>query len=448
MDEPIRHPLAYARFLRGWSQNDLVGQLRQAARRRPEGLRCGVDKPAVSRWEHGRKKPDTESQLLLADAFDVPISDLERYPWPHWLPGREDPVPLGSAYTVHSLRDAQRAVMDRERRTFLTYSALALAGLATQWAALEPGRLATAADGGTRVDGELMTWLEETGAKLAALPTEQRQHTVKLTEAHLDTVTDLLERGRFDERTGRRLHLLASSLASTCGWYRFDQGQHYAAGKFWSAALSNAHTAQDRDQGAGVLADFAYQAIWLGRPDAAVEPLGQALVHTRHPVARATLRLRRARAHAAMGDAGACHDDLKAAEAALSAGRRDPAPSWCRWMSTADLSVDSGQCMLDLGRTDDARVRIGEGLSLLPRSRDKTRGVFRTYEARSLIRAGEVEQALAVSAESLDLAQRIGADRCVALVRDLGPEFRPYTAVDGVRDFLERLRSCGARREG
>ncbi|WP_018570711.1 hypothetical protein [Streptomyces sp. PsTaAH-124] len=74
--------------------------------------------------------------------------------------------------------------------------------------------------------------------------------------------------------------------------------------------------------------------------------------------------------------------------------------------------------------------------------------MFRTYEARSLIRAGEVEQALAVSAESLDLAQRIGADRCVALVRDLGPEFRPYTAVDGVRDFLERLRSCGARREG
>jgi hypothetical protein len=98
--------------------------------------------------------------------------------------------------------------------------------------------------------------------------------------------------------------------------------------------------------------------------------------------------------------------------------------------------------MLDLGRTEEARARIEEGLSLLPRSRDKTRGVFRTYEARSLLQAREVEQALVVSNESLDVAQRIGADRCVKLVRDLGPSFRPYKSVDGVPEFLERLRSC------
>lgn len=441
MDEPIRHPLAYARFLRGWSQSDLVARMHRAARMRPEGLRSGVDKAAVSRWEHGRKKPDAESQLLIADAFDVPVSDLERYPWPHWLPGREEPVLLGSAYTVHALRDAQRAVMDRERRTFLTYSALALAGLASQWAALEPDRLTAAADG-THVDEELMSWLEETGTKLSALPTEKRQHMIKLAEAHLDTVTDLLESGRFNELTGHRLHLLASSLASMCGWYRFDQGQHYAAGKLWNAALSNAHTARDRDQGAGVLADFAYQAIWLGKPESAIEPLSQALIHTRHPMARSALHLRRARARAAMGNTGACHQDLRAAEAMLLTDMPDPAPSWCRWMSTADLAVDSGQCLLDLGRTEEARARIEEGLSLLPRSRDKTRGVFRTYEARSLLQAREVEQALAVSNESLEVAQRIGADRCVKLVRDLGPAFRPYGSVDGVPEFLERLRSC------
>lgn len=440
MDEPIRHPLAYARFLRGWSQSDLVTGMHRAARMRPEGLRCGADKAAVSKWENNRKKPDIESQLLIADAFDVPVGDLERYPWPHWLPGREDPIPLGSAYTVHALRDAQRAVMDRDRRTFLTYSALTLAGLASQWASLEPERLTAATDGATHVDEELMGWLEETGAKLSALPTEKRQHMIKLTDAHLDTVTDLLEEGRFDEPTGHRLHALASSLASTCGWYRFDQGEHYSAGKLWNAALSNAHAARDRDQGAGVLSDFAYQAIWMGKPELAVEPLSQALIHTRHPTARSALHLRRARAHAAMGNAGACHQDMKAAEAMLLTDTRDPAPSWCRWMSTADLAVDSGQCMLDLGRTDEARSRIEEGLSLLPRSRDKTRGVFRTYEARALLQAREIEQALAVSNESLDLAQRIGASRCVKLVRDLGPTFRPYKSVNGVPEFLARLR--------
>ncbi|MER7759179.1 helix-turn-helix transcriptional regulator [Streptomyces sp. NPDC097619] len=441
MDDPIRHPLAYARTLRGWSQTDLVARLHRAAATRPEGLRSGVDKTAVSRWENGRKTPTLESRLLLADAFDVPISDLERYPWPHWLPGRDDPTPLGAAYTVQALRDAQRAAMDRERRTFLTYSALALAGLASQWATLEPERLTTAL-AGKRVDTDLVDWLEETSARLTALPTEQRQHTIKLLDAHLATVTDLLEDARYSEPVGTRLHLLAASLAGTCGWYRFDQGHHYAAGKLWNAALTNAHTARNRDLGAGVLSDFAYQSIWLGQPATAVEPLSQALIHTRHPTARSLLHLRRARAHAALGNATDCHRDLTAAENSLLTDSPDPAPGWCRWMSTADLAVDSGQCLLDLGRTDEARHLIEQGLNLLPRTRDKTRGVFRTYEARSLLKAGEVDQALAVGTESLDLATRIGADRCVTLVRELAPGFAPYRSVDGVPEFLERLRTA------
>lgn len=102
----------------------------------------------------------------------------------------------------------------------------------------------------------------------------------------------------------------------------------------------------------------------------------------------------------------------------------------------------SGISFLDLGRTDEARARIDEGLGLLPRTRDKTRGVFRTYEARSLLQARKVERALVVSTESLDLATRIGADRCVTLVRELAPAFKPYRQVDGVPEFLERLRTA------
>ncbi|MBQ0828578.1 helix-turn-helix transcriptional regulator [Streptomyces tagetis] len=440
MDDLIRHPLAYARALRGWSQTDLAVRIHRAARRRPEGLRSGTDKAAVSKWENWRKTPSIESQLLIADAFGVPIGDLEAFAWPHWLPGQERPVPLGPAFTVRALRDAQRAAMDHRRRTFMTYSALALAGLATQWAALEPGRLTTALDG-KQVDGELVDWLEGTSAKLNALPTEQRQHTAKLMDAHLDMVTDLLEHGRYTEPLGQRLHLLAASLAGTCGWHRFDQGWHFAAGKLWNAALANAHAARARDLGAGILSDFAYQSIWLTQPGAALEPLSQALVHTRHPTARSLLHLRRARAHAALGAASACHRDLAAAEAALLTDSPDPAPAWCRWMSEADLAVDSGRCMLDLGRTDEAHARIGEGMSLLPRSRDKTRGIFMTYEAHSLLQARDVEQALTVTNRSLDLATRIGAERCVALVRELVPAFKPYRGVDGVTDLMDRLRA-------
>ncbi|MFJ8430788.1 hypothetical protein ACIQ9P_05765 [Kitasatospora sp. NPDC094019] len=41
--------------------------------------------------------------------------------------------------------------------------------------------------------------------------------------------------------------------------------------------------------------------------------------------------------------------------------------------------------------------------------------------------------------QSLDLATRIGADRCVTLVRELAPAFKPYHQVDGVADLMDRL---------
>ncbi|MEW1673164.1 hypothetical protein ACFU90_17970 [Streptomyces noursei] len=81
-------------------------------------------------------------------------------------------------------------------------------------------------------------------------------------------------------------------------------------------------------------------------------------------------------------------------------------------------------------------------MSLLPRARDKTRGIFLTYQAKGYLQSNDVEQALAVTSESLNLATRIGAPRCVALIRDLAPAFTPYRRVDGVPEFLERLKAC------
>ncbi|MEY9949457.1 helix-turn-helix transcriptional regulator [Kitasatospora sp. GAS1066B] len=435
MDDPIRHPLTYVRVQRELTLEDLARLCRQAAAKR--GLRSGIDRQRVWKWENYQAGPSSESELLLADALDVPVEDVEMFGWPDWLPGHDVPLPLGSAYTVQTLREAQRTAMDR--RNFMTFSAISLAGLAAQWALVEPDHLTTAL-GGRSVDGELVDWLESTSTRLTTLPTEQRQHTAKLMDAHLATVTNLIADGRYSERTGKRLHLLAASLATTCGWHRFDQGHHSAAGRLWSASLHSAHAAGDRDFGAGVLSDFAYQSNWLGRPNISVDLLGNALSRTEHPTARSLLLLRRARAHAALGERSDCYRDLSAAETELSTTAADPAPSWCVWMSPADLTVDSGQCMLDLGRSDLAKARITEGMSLLPRSRDKTRGIFLTYEARSHLQSGEVERALAVTNESLDLATRIGAERCVTLVRELAPAFRRYQQVEGVPEFLERLR--------
>ncbi|MFF7616371.1 hypothetical protein [Streptomyces lavendulae] len=105
-------------------------------------------------------------------------------------------------------------------------------------------------------------------------------------------------------------------------------------------------------------------------------------------------------------------------------------------MSEADLAVDSGQSLLDLGDSRRAHQFITEGQALLPDSRAKTRGVFLAYEAASYLQLKEPERAAHAAEEALALSRRIGAPRCERLLQGLVPDFQPYRAADGVPAFL------------
>ncbi|WP_415939929.1 XRE family transcriptional regulator [Streptomyces sp. 039-1] len=294
-----------------------------------------------------------------------------------------------------------------ERRTFLTISGGALTALAADWALGPTGALAQARDG-KPVDDDFLTLLENTSQPLAGLATEQRQHTALLLDAYLATVTELIQHGRYSPATGHRLHTLAASLAQTVAWHRFDLGQHAPASQYWVAALHNAHAAGDHDMGAGLLGDLAYQAAWRKDHTTAASILGHALTRAQNPAARCLLQLRLARTLAAQNDRQAVLRALSAAEKHLADSGTDR-PVWCSWASEADLAVDSGQALLDLGDTGRAQQLITEGEQLLPVARDKTRGVFLTYQAASHLDQKEPEPAAAAATQALLLARRIGA---------------------------------------
>ncbi|MFG2170584.1 XRE family transcriptional regulator [Streptomyces niveus] len=425
MDELIRHPLAYARWMRGWSQSDLAQQMRVAARRR--GLRAGTSRQRVSLWEK-RVVPDEFSQMLLSDVFDIPYEQAAALGWPHWLPGHETPAPLGAGLTVAVLRKA--VLMAVDRRTFLAVTPAALGSLALQWATIEPAPAGGDTDG-RPVDPSFVDWLEESAHGLTSMSTAHRQHTSPLLDGHLGTVVNLLEHSTYNRALGKRLHTLASALAQTVAWHRFDHERHAAANRYWHAAVHSAHEAGNTDLGAGALSDIAYQSIWLGRPQAAVECLGHALSRTANPTARSLLFLRKARAHAMLGEARDCYRALARAESLLGSTTEE-APGWCAWMSPADLSVDTGRCLIDLGLPSRAHDQITQGVSLLPRSRDKTKAVFLAYEAESLLAGGEVQQAAELARRSLVLAEQIGASRCVQQIRDLSGRFSAYGSEHGV----------------
>lgn len=376
--------------------------------------------------------PDEFSQMLLSDVFDIPHAQATALGWPHWLPGHETPVSLGAGQTVTVLRKA--VLMAVDRRTFLALAPAAVGSLALQWATIDPA-LAVGVTGGSPVDPAFVDWLEESAHGLTTMPTVHRQHTGPLLDGHLETVVNLLEHSGYNRALGVRLHTLASALAQTIAWHRFDHEHHAAANRYWQAAVHCAHEAGNTDLGAGALSDIAYQSIWLGRPRAAVECLGHALSRTTNPTARSLLLLRKARAHAMLGEARDCYRELAHAEKLLDSTVEE-APGWCAWMSPADLAVDTGRCLIDLGRPRRAHDQITQGVSLLPGARDKTKAVFLGYEAESLLARGEVQQAAELARRSLTLATQIGASRCVQQIRDLSGRFSAYGSEQGVELLL------------
>ncbi|MDX3366185.1 helix-turn-helix transcriptional regulator [Streptomyces sp. ME02-6987-2C] len=426
MDDRCLHPLARARRARGLSQQQLAARVRDSAARR--GLRSGTDASRIRKWERGIR-PDADSQSYIAQALGL-SADIIDGPWPDWLPLTDTGVvPLATHATVPALREALRTV---DRRTFLTVSSAALTTLTADWAAADTPKAVSAQLAG---DGDLADVLELTARQLAAADPVHHPHTTRLLREHLATVTDLLDRGSYGPATRYRLHTLAADIAHTLAWRRFDNGDNAQAAQYWIAALHNSHAVHDTDRGAGLISDLAYQAAWQSDHALAGQLLIHALSRATHPAARSLLQLRLARTHAARRETRPALRALAAAEKHLdqTAGDR---PTWCAWLSDADLAVDSGQTLLDLGDSARAHQLITDGERLLPAHRGKTRGIFLAYQAASHLDLKEPEPAATAAIQSLLLARRIHAPRCISLVEDLIPRFQPYRQTPGVTDLL------------
>jgi transcriptional regulator with XRE-family HTH domain len=434
VDDRDPHPLTAARRARGLSQTALAAGVRKAAARR--GLRSGCDRPRIRKWERGIT-PDSDSQLYIAEALGLP-PDVVALPWPHWLPPSTDGVvPLTQHSAVPALREALTPV---ERRAFLTISTTALTGLASQWASAPRVTALTHAAGQSDEDEDLIDILHASADRLTSAGPPHEQHTTRLLTAHLDTVTDLLHTGRHRPAAQRRLHTLAVDLAHTLAWRHFDHGTHSVATRHWIAALHNTHVLGDTDRGAGLLSDLAYQAAWRKDHTLAQDLLTHALTRARHPAARSLLHLRLARSLAAspIPRPKTARRALHAAEHDLHRAGTDR-PAWCTWMSDADLAVDTGQTLLDLGDTRPAHQLITEGEHLLPPARDKTRGIFFAYQAASHLNHRDIEPAAQAATTALELARRTRAPRCEQLVQRLAPAFRPHARHDTVARFLHLL---------
>lgn len=199
-----------------------------------------------------------------------------------------------------------------------------------------------------------------------------------------------------------------------------------------------------RALGAHILGEMAYQAAHYGRPTEAVTLIDTAAAGTRGrqtPRLLAQLSIKRSHAYSAVNDTSAATAALSRARTLVEQSASGDDPAYLFWVRPAEITASAGECLLRLGRADQAAALIDQGLTLFDPSFDRDRQYYLTYLAEARSRPGkhrDLDAAAAHGTEALDLAQRVSSPLNAERIRDLTRKLRPHASVPAVRTFLDQ----------
>ncbi|WP_051366936.1 helix-turn-helix domain-containing protein [Hamadaea tsunoensis] len=237
-----------------------------------------------------------------------------------------------------------------------------------------------------------------------------------------------------------------AELTQLTGWLAYDSCQHGLAERYFIQALGLAQWAGDRALGAEILAGMSHQAIFIRKPNAAVN-LARAAGRTAERagvhalVAEASLM--RAHAHAVAGEEQQTTSALTQAETVLAGGVRDADPHWIGYFDEAYLAAIKGHCFRELEHPALAREAAEQSLAMRP-------GYIRGQAFNELLlagahaQAGDVDQACAVGHRALDLASGMSSVRVIHNIDRLLRELRPWRTDRRVKALAERAAAATA----
>jgi DNA-binding XRE family transcriptional regulator/tetratricopeptide (TPR) repeat protein len=426
----------------------------------------GVEPTTVGRWERGETSPQPWCRPKLAEALGVSLEELDTMlaegqsgssppqeagelpvdpehdpvlasPWDH----------QGTVKAAAVLRGGDRPV---ERRGFVFLSGIALTAPAHQWLVHEPGPLVSGLSG-HRMSTGLLDRFTSMIAELRKMDDVAGGGSVlTLAQHEFSWAARLLDHARYDERTGRALHIVLAELGQLCGWAAHDTGNHGLAQRYYLTALRAAHSADDRPLGAHILRLLANQATRQGRPADAVTLIETAIAGTRgrqSPALLAELHIEHANAVATLRDSSACTAAISQARTQVEHLTPDDDPPWLYWMNPAEITVSAGYCLLKLGKADQAATMLDQGTAQFDESFVRDRQINMTRLADALARPGpqrDLDAAAGLGMTSIDLIEDVDSTRGIGDLHDLYHHLKPHAKVPAVRDFLERARGLVA----
>jgi hypothetical protein len=408
-------------------------------------VRC--DHTSVLRWLAGEQPrppvPDLAA-AIMSEALGRKVSEAELGMTPSNLPG-DLGLQLATAWTGTVTTSTSLWRADVQRRRFLVnaaFSSAALPASALRWLT-SPRADAPASSGSRRVgqtDIEAIRDLTQSYREM-----DNRLGGGRLRSALVsyldDHVTCLLTTGRYSECTGRQLAAACGELSQLAGWVAYDSGQHGLAQRYLIQALAYARHADDAGLAAETLAAQAHQALYLARPDAAID-LARAAQAAAARSGSATLLteclVMEAHGHAARKDPLACAAAVAEAERSFDRAARHEDPAWLSYFDEAYLAARMAQCFRDLGDGGNAARYARRSLDMDGRYvRGRAFNLSLLASAHAMLR--EPEQACLVGQHALDLTGRLSSARSVRYVRDVARLLRPLASLPAVREFRAQV---------
>lgn len=237
----------------------------------------------------------------------------------------------------------------------------------------------------------------------------------RLARRHLTRVQRVINTAKYPDTIGRQLQQLAGETAEHCGWLYYDADQQDEARRYWGEALTVATVLEDASLAILVLASLSMQASYEGRPREGFNLARAAQDRaTRYgsPVLQSLLASRAARALSQMQDTTAARRQLAASMRLVENPERGrPSPEWAAFHGQAELDYAQGLMYTDSGHHGAAVQFLRAALAHQDRTYGRNRALYRLTLARSLIHAGEVDEAAAHAVESLEHLEEVESGR-------------------------------------
>ncbi|MFF4880469.1 helix-turn-helix domain-containing protein [Micromonospora sp. NPDC000668] len=440
-----------------------IGQLTGASQTRI-GAAVGLEQGYVSRVMAGRKVTSIEVLERIADGCRMPDQarmalGLAPQDRPCHLDMASPPKQRESDLPVNrSWRDDVRAAAqlwegDVNRRDVIRQMAFSSAGYtltALRWFTAPAAPPVVHA--GTRTVGQPdIETIREMTTTYRRLDNQYGGGHARATVARYlhQEVTPLLDNGRYETSTGRKLLSAVAELTQLAGWQAYDVADHGIAQLYLTRALDLARAAGDASLGAEILAAMSHQATYLGHGATGIDlarAAGQTAQRAGLTVLTAEASVMEAHGHAMVRDERACTAALHQAEKTLDRADRSSAPQWLGYFDEAYLSAKFGHCFRALGKPAQAERFAARSLRMderYIRGKAFNLALLATAQAQQ----GELERACVVGAEALTLTSRLQSARAARYVRELQAELVPYRRRPTVQQFIRRVDAVlGTRR--